>query len=184
MARLSVFLDESNHGRRDEVIVALFSYLDEDKHLLYLSKKRRITSSQIKKLLNNPGRDLRFLTLNQSDLNEGENSLIISAPALIKSQFEKSLLRIKEETVYSLDLFLDGGDTKSINFGGLMNKIKNSVPSIKTASAHYYPKTNKGLYEYVPGLEYADSAAHLLFREKTLREHMENEGRRVTFYRI
>lgn len=185
MVDLKVFFDESNHGRKNEVVVALFSYLNADSSLEILTKrKERIKLfEKYKEILISPGRDIRFLMLNQEDLLEGENQLIASAPALIKDYLNTNYSEIRRAEECALELFLDGENVRSYDINELARKVKRNSPIVRAISIHFYPKLNGRDYKYVPGLEYADNGAHILFRNKEARNWLEAEGKRVNFCR-
>jgi hypothetical protein len=171
-------LDESNHGRKKEIVVAIFSHIVGDGRTIYVPKRVRYSEANIKKFLCTKDRDLRFLMLNQDELMEGENHLLISTLPLVKDYFSHMPEKDLDEWDYTLEIFLDGEDVKSVALGGLIRQISREIPNVVSASAHYYPKGSKG-FKYVPILEIADGAAHLLFRNNEFRQKMDNEGKLV-----
>jgi hypothetical protein len=98
--------DESNHGNRKkkgEIIVAVFSTLDEDKEIVKLGNKRDY--SEALSYASKEGRDWLF-TIRAGDQYFGKNNLPLVIPTLLQYYLEKNQNLCSE--LKEISVFIDG----------------------------------------------------------------------------
>lgn len=159
--RLYIGLDETNHGRYPEIIVAVSSFIEADANAPRLYGRHRMNEGELMRYLANEGRDFRYLKAEKGDIPREKHQLVEAAPLLIE-QLVKALQK-RGERISGIDVILDGEvRTKDLNelhnnLFGLRVKRK-----IRTVCIEPYPKSERYPYRYPRILVAADSVAHFL----------------------
>ena len=174
---LYIGLDESNHGRWPEIIVAVSSLNKTDVNVSKIDRKERISEDGITRFFNNRRRSWAGTKAEKGQLTNGKNPLVEAAPYLIDE-----LLSTKKEyaNVDSIDMLFDG-ELKFRDSDELVYRIRRmkGVKRIISMSYECYPKSTKEAYNYPRILVTADSLAHLLFREHSLAKKIGADSRMI-----
>lgn len=178
VGRLSIGLDESNHGRYPETLVAVSSCIPGDITDRTDLREKRMNSEEVQRFIRN-GRDYVFMNISLEQMPEGyEFALIRFAPVLI----ERLLVSPRPNTkpIFTLDnIMLDGyfEDNEIKRIIGEMKAIKERLGLNVETNYRIFPK--KGRYKYNRLLMAADSLAHSLFKYEKFRARARFEGREI-----
>ena len=181
-SRLYIGLDESNHGRFPEIIVAVSSFVASDASSVVTSKKERMKLKVLWKFLQNDNRDFRYTQVKRGTPKRNKNYLIQTAPLLIGKILENCLKN--NEPVDALSILIDGHmrdkDFDDIDEG--LDEVQDRM-GIQIGSISYkpYPKGGKR-YNYNRILTAADSLAHSIFRNKYFEERTRAQEKEITLY--
>ena len=159
--RLYVGLDETNHGRYPEIIVAVSSFVEADANAPKLYGRHRMNEGELMRYLANEGRDFRYLKAERGDIPKGKHQLVEAAPYLVEQLLRA--LHKRGERINSIELLLDG-DMRAKELNELHNKLfeLRVKRRVKTICIDHYPKSSKREYPYPKILIAADSVAHFL----------------------
>jgi len=194
--RLYVGLDESNHGRDPEIIVAVFSQIEGDaaksrirKRIIKKGQSRsgndyRMGEIQAKRFIAHERRDLRYASVPRELLERDDRDINLSpiirvAPCLIGDYLDELSSGVQ------LNILIDG-DVRSLEIDRLGTSLSRVVSSKKNhkhsiGGISYYPKSKNGSFVYPKILVAADSFAHYIFRQESFRRKMEEQEKEVVY---
>jgi len=175
---LHIALDESNHGRYPEIIVAVCSFVKNDADLRRISGRERMTEEELTRYLRDERRDYCYASAKKGQIERNRNQLVEAAPDLIDELLRR--MKKRHEVVDSLDIMLDGeGRLKEIGeFYEGLQRMK-LLRRLDVAGLQYYPKSSTGEYAYSRILIAADTLANLLFRRQSFIDNIGAEERRI-----
>lgn len=107
------------------------------------------------------------------EVEEHTHQIVTASPFLVKDLVRSYQMEGIRKDEVAFEIFIDGD--KSINLKHLEDRIGKIAPVLKVS---YYPKSHPP-FKYNTQLEYADSAAHALFRSEKFRREMSERGKRV-----
>ncbi|MEM4259362.1 MAG: hypothetical protein QXS38_01190 [Candidatus Pacearchaeota archaeon] len=172
---LYIGIDESNHGRSPEIIVAVSSTIYSDASPVKTSEKVRIDEGSLMRFFSNKERDFRYTSIKR------EKDSAIDLEYIACCLIEKLVAREKKEEVDVLEILIDGEG--KVSGGEEIVKLMRDYGrrrSINSIRIKYYPK--KGFsYKYPRMLFLADSLAHYLFRHESFRNKADAERKRIDF---
>jgi hypothetical protein len=179
--RLYVGLDESNHGRYPEFIVAVSSIMKSDAVLKTITGRERMSDEEIVRFLENEQRRYRGVRAERGQIPRNKHQLVEAGPYLVEK-----LLRENEKEygrIYHLEIFLDG-DIMSREIDRLHKMLLElRVRESMGICIECCPKKESGGYEYPRLLAAADSIAHALFREHSFLHRLRAEERMIKLKR-
>lgn len=170
-------IDESNHGRYPEIVVAVSSIAYSDSVPVQLTKRERMSEEELIRFLKNDKRDYRYRVIKEDDMKSSKNSLLLAIPFLVNS-----LICSQKNRSGSLEILIDGevnlNDAQKIRtMCGEVHRFYNSS-HIHFEMAKGYPKS-KGKYKYPKLLVAADSLAHYIFRDESFRERINSKHKQI-----
>lgn len=179
--KLYIGLDESNHGRYPEIIVAVSSLIKSDSVISRISGRERMTEDELTKFLRNEQRNYRYISAKKGELTRNRNPLVESAPSLI-DELLKETERSASEPIEGIEIIFDG-EVRSFEMYDLSNKLTKMrrMKEFPSAGLEFYPKSKKEAYDYPKLLIAADTLANLLFRRQSFIERIGAEERRIKF---
>ena len=178
---LYVGLDESNHGRYPEFIVAVSSFLKSDAFLRTMTGRERMSDEEIVKFLENEQRKYRSIRAERGQIPRNKHQLVEAGPYLVDR-----LLRESEKEygrIDRLEIFLDG-DIRSQEMYRLHEMLLGlRVRETMGIYIECCPKKERGEYQYPRLLAAADSLAHALFRGHSFLDRLKAEERMIKLKR-
>ena len=178
--RLYVGLDETNHGRYPEIIVAVSSLIKSDAKPLQMKGRERLNVEELIRFLANEQRGFRYLAAKKGEIERTRHQLVVAAPYLVEHMIRE--MQRKLGRIDCLEILLDG-DIKSGDIDELQDNLLDikTMKKIRIANIEHYPKSEKVAYDYPKLLVATDSLAHYLFRKHSFIEKIGAEQRRVSF---
>jgi len=178
---LYIGLDESNHGRYPEIIVAVSSLIRTDASTSKMNKRERMGEEELIRFLKNEQRFFFYVKASEWQLTKGEHQLVEAAPSLVNS-----LISAKKgyANIDSIELLFDGelrlGDSDELFYRIRRMKYIRRIPRI---SYEAFPKSRKERYDYPKILIAADSLAHLLYSKHSFIDRIGANNRMIELKR-
>jgi len=180
---LYIGLDESNHGRYPEIIVAVSSLIKTDTNISKMDRRERMSEEELIRFLNNEQRNYAYLKAKKGQLTKNKHQLVEAAPCLIDKLITDH--RREYTNIDSIAMLFDGElisrDTYKLLY--CIKRIK-CVGRGVAVSYEYYPKSTKNNYDYPKILVAADSLAHLLFRKHSFTDKIGAEKRMIRMTKL
>ncbi len=179
--RLYIGLDESNHGRYPEFIVAVSSSLKSDAALRTITGRERMSDEEIVKFLENEQRRYRSTKIERGQIPRNKHQLVEAGPDLV----EKLLKENEKEygRIDYLDILLDGDMRLQETYRLHEMLLALRVRTTMGICVECYPKKERGEYQYPRLLAAADSLAHAFFREHYFLQTIMAEERMIKLKR-
>lgn len=174
MERLFIGVDETNHGRDPEIVVAVFSPFNSDAKPKTVYQRERIEIEELQKRFQSGDRQYLAVEIPKNKGNKTEgNYLTLALPSLVSRYLEENEPGEKITLGLSLDgEFLHG---TILSLCARLNRFKNI--EICSDKCKCFPKSRVNEYSYPPILDLADSLAHHIFRERRFSEKLRQEGK-------
>ena len=178
MRTLYIGLDESNHGRTPEIIVAVASLIQSDASEVLTKCKKRMREKELRQFLTHPQRDYRFTKMSEESKVVGYGQFVSCGPLLINELLEKT------ENIDRLEIMIDG-DVKKRDMSEIGKRVSATRKSreIGEFGIMPYPKytylAQASGYKYPLLLIAADSLAHYIFRREEFMEKIGATQKRV-----
>lgn len=175
---LGFAIDESNHGRSPEFLVAVCSSYATDLQLYEERKKTRVGGTKSGRRIREEdflgmlfSRDFRYTKVSKRDINRYGKDLIVNAAGKLIHSFGQ------EARGRPIAVYIDGNLTigRTIALSAEVAKILKTHPS--AVGIHPMPKTKDEktkLYQSVPLLRMADTAANYIFRKHNRNEELDS----------
>jgi hypothetical protein len=178
---LYVGLDESNHGRYPEIIVAISSLIPEDASISKMQVRNRMSEEEIIKFLSNEQRNYVYIAARERELDTS-NPIVEAAPYLVDKLVREA--QKKNNNIDSIVIKLDG-ELRREDITQLSENLFDlrAIRKISSADIHAYPKSKVVMYDYPTILIAADTLANLLFRKHSFTERINAEDRRIELRR-
>lgn len=170
---LYIALDESNHGRLPEILVAVSSTIRSDAVPMETSRKDRMEGAALARFLRNRERDFRYHDMTESVRG---NPLVTFAPEIVVG-----LLKSEKREFDFVDLLFDG-ELRNRDVRKISSELNPVIKKygLNRVSIRHYPKSKHKKYEYPRILVAADSLAHYLFRQEEFRARIGAREKRLS----